>query len=189
MAIAITHPYVVNIQMENEMTTSQISATLDKMSDTIAKIPEKAVAKHESATARLADGLKFQITGPSGMMVETDMPFAMGGSASQPNPGWMFRASLASCCATVIAMRAAQTNIDLTMLEVQVDSGGDLRGILGIDDEISAGMTSLTTKVRIAAHNATPSQLEELVKWGNAHAPVGCTVQNAATNSLKIEIA
>jgi len=160
-----------------------------KLSEAITANPEKAVAKQPSATARIANGLKCQVTGPSGEMIETDMPPALGGGASSPNPGWLFRASMASCSATVIAMHAAQRNIDLTTLEVQVDSAGDVRGLLGTDDEISAGMSSLTTKVRIAASNATPDQLRELVEWCNAHSPVGCTVQNAGPSALEIEIA
>jgi uncharacterized OsmC-like protein len=102
---------------------------------------------------------------------------AMGGNASDPNPGWYFRAALASCCATVIAMRAARLGINLSKLEVAVESEGDARGILGLDDRISAGMSGLRTKVQIAVDNAGPEQLEELVRWSDEHSPVVCTVR------------
>src|SRR6266478_5490505 len=147
------------------MADSQIRMALEKLSQTIASQPEKAKAKHSPATAILMTGVKCGVRGPAGEQIETDMPAAMGGAASGPNPGWFFRASLASCCATVIAMRAARLGVNLTMLEVAVESDGDHRGILGLDDRISAGMSSLRTTVQIGADNANPEQLAELVRW------------------------
>jgi uncharacterized OsmC-like protein len=147
------------------MADSQIRMALEKLSQTIASQPEKAKAKHSRAKAILITGVNCRVTGPSGEQIGTDMPAAMGGAASGPNPGWFFRASLASCCATVIAMRAARLGINLTMLEVAVESDGDHRGILGLDDRISAGMSALRTSVQIGADNADPEQLAELVRW------------------------
>src|SRR6266478_6831520 len=151
--------------MEVDMEGSQISAALEKLSQTFGGYPEKARAKQAPATATLESGLKCRVAGPAGEEIKTDMPRAMGGNASDPNPGWFFRASLASCCATVIAMRAARLGVNLTMLEVAVESHGDHRGILGLDDRISAGMSSLHTTVQIGADNANPEQLAELVRW------------------------
>ena len=168
------------------MADSQIRLALETLSQTFASQPEKAKAKHSSATAILKTGVKCLVTGPAGEQIETDMPPPMGGTASGPNPGWLFRASLASCCATMIAMRAARLGVNLTMLEVAVESDGDHRGLLGLDDRISAGMSSLRTTVRIGADNANPEQLAELVRWAEKHSPVGCTVQEAPTNTLDI---
>jgi hypothetical protein len=74
-------------------------------------------------------------------------------------------------------------------LEVAVESEGDNRGILGLDDGISAGMSALRTTVQIAADNAGPEQLEELVRWSDSHSPVGCTVRDAAGNTLVVHTA
>jgi uncharacterized OsmC-like protein len=174
--------------MEAEVEGSQISAALEKLSQTFAGYPEKARAKQAPAIATLG-GLKCRVVGPAGEEIKTDMPRAMGGNASDPNPGWFFRASLASCCATVIAMRAAHLGINLSKLEVAVESEGDARGILGLDERISAGMSALRTTVQIAADNAGPEQLEELVRWSDEHSPVGCTVREAAANTLIVRTA
>src|SRR5687767_7066742 len=91
-----------------------------------------------------------EVTGPRGERVLTDMPPAMGGAASAPNPGWYLRGAMASCAATVTAMRAAKLGIPLDSLEVTVESDADHRGILGLDDRISAGQTALRTIVKIA---------------------------------------
>jgi hypothetical protein len=42
--------------------------------------------------------------------------------------------------------------------------------------------------VRISAQGATPEQLEELVQWGAAHSPVGCTVRDAPANTLSVTV-
>lgn len=171
------------------MAGSDIRSALETLSRTIAAEPGKAKAKHGPATATIdLGGLKCRVTGPLGENIQTDMPPAMGGTASGPNPGWFFRAAIASCSATVIAMRAAQLGISLSKLEVTVESDGDHRGILGLDDQISAGASALRTKVRIGADNATPGQLEDLVRWAEKHSPVGCTVQDAPANTLSVDV-
>ena len=171
------------------MPVSPIATALESVAATIKANPDKARAKYAPATATLADGLKCRVTGPSGEAIETDMGKAMGGGASAPNPGWYFRASIAACCSTVIAMNAARRGINLTTLEVTVEADGDNRGILGMDEQVSAGHSSLRTNVRIAADNATPEQLQDLVRWAEAHSPVGRTVHDAAPNTLHIQLA
>ena len=169
--------------------TSSIGVTLDNLSANIKANPEKARAKYAPATATLSDGLKCRVSGPSGETMETDMAKAMGGGASAPNPGWYFRASIAACCSTAIAMNAARRGINLTRLEVTVEADGDNRGILGMDDTVSAGHAALRTNVVIAADNATAEELQTLVQFSAEHAPVGCTVRDAPPNALGIEIA
>src|SRR6185295_14783779 len=144
--------------------TSPIASTLENLTTSLQVNPEKARAKYAPATATLADGLKCRVTGLSGESIVTDMGKAMGGDASAPNPGWYFRASIAACCSTVIAMNAARRGINLTTLEVTVEADGDNRGILGMDANISAGHAALRTNVKVAADNATAEQLQDLVR-------------------------
>ena len=172
------------------MEGSQIGAALEKLSETYVRQPERARARYAPAIATLAGGLKCRVVGPGGKEeIKTDMPMAMGGSASDPNPGWIFRASLASCCATVIAMRAARLGINLSKLEVVVEGEGDTRGILGLDDRISAGMSELRTTVQITADNVGSERLEELVRWSVEHSPVASTVREAPKNTLIVRTA
>jgi uncharacterized OsmC-like protein len=168
--------------------TSPIATALETVTSSIAANPEKARAKYASATATLTNGLKCSVIGPSGEAIVTDMGKAMGGEASAPNPGWYFRASIAACCSTAIAMNAARRGINLTTLEVTVEAEGDNRGILGMDETVSAGHAVLRTNVKIAADNASHQQLEELVRFAESHSPVGCTVRDAPPNALRIDI-
>ena len=168
------------------MSTS-VREAIEEISTAIAADLSKARARNVPATARLTDGLKCEVTGAQGQRVSTDMPRALGGEASAPNPGWMLRCAWASCTATVIAMRAARLGVALDVLEVTVDSDSDLRGILGLDEKVGAGQNAVRTSVKIRG-NADARTLREIAEWGEAHSPVGCTVQNTPHCSLEIEV-
>jgi uncharacterized OsmC-like protein len=170
------------------MSIETIRQALEKYEKILADNPEKACAKNPSATASLQDGLSFQVTGPRGETVRTDMAPALGGAASGAAPGWLLRAGLASCTATVIAMRAASLRVVLDKLDVTVDSESDTRGMLGLDENISAGLGGFRTQVKIGAANASADQLREIVHWADAHSPVACTLREAPGNRLEVDV-
>lgn len=168
------------------MTIHVIADAWRNVSEAVRGNPDKARAKYAAATATVEKGLFCRVAGPSGEQIESDMPPAMGGAGSRPNPGWLFRASLAACCSTVIAAQAARLGIELTELQVTVEGEGDNRGILGLDDSISAGHSVVRTIVRLNATNATPKQLDDLVHWAIEHSPVGRTVRDATPMTVSI---
>ena len=170
------------------MTDRAIVEAIERTSAAIAADPAKARAKNVPATARLAGGLKCEVSGPYGERAVTDMPPAMGGAASGPNPAWLLRGALASCTATVIAMRAAKLGVALDALEVTVESESDARGLLGLDPAVTAGLGAVRMRVRIGG-SASADTLREIVAWAEAHSPVGCTVRDAPACSLEVEVA
>ena len=170
------------------MTEPTVRQAIERTISAIAADSTKAKAKNVPATARITDGLKCEVIGPHGERLETDMPPAMGGTASGPNPAWLLRGALASCTAIVIAMRAATLGIRLEALEVTVESESDARGILGIDAGVSAGLGAIRTRVKIRG-DASADSLRALVAWADAHSPVGCTLKDAPTCLLDVEIA
>ena len=106
-----------------------IRSAIESTSRQMAEDPDAGVGQDAPATAVREDGLRFRVTGPSGAIV-TDMAEAVGGGGSAPSPGWMLRAALASCDASLVAMEAARAGIELTRLEVIVTSESDFRGVL-----------------------------------------------------------
>lgn len=166
--------------------TATARTALDNISAVFQAEPEKARAKNAPAVATLEGGLRCRVTGPHGESIATDMPAALGGGATAPNPGWFMRASLAACNATVIALRAAQRGITLTALKVTVSSETDTRGMLGMDAKVRAGMDPLRVAVRISASGTEAEELRKLVEWAISHSPVGCT--DLAAASLDVEV-
>jgi uncharacterized OsmC-like protein len=170
------------------MSNSNIAEAIRKLSETITADPSKARAKNAPATARLVQGLKFELTGPYNERLVTDMAPAVGGTASGPNPGWLMRGAMASCTATVIAMRAAHLGVAIDDLEVTAETDSDLRGILGLDESVTAGHGPVRIKVKIGSRTASPEELRELVEWADRHSPVTCTVRNGPECALDIEV-
>ncbi len=98
------------------MSTQEIQAAIKKVVGFLEKYPEKARYTDSAATAVVEGGLRCRVDGPNGAYMVSDMPEAIGGGATAPSPGWLMRAALANCDATVIALRAAQEGITLTTL-------------------------------------------------------------------------
>jgi uncharacterized OsmC-like protein len=170
------------------MSLPNVRHAIENLSAAISADPMKARAKNIPATARLTEGLRCELSGPYNERLVTDMAPAMGGTASGPNPGWLLRGAIASCTATVIAMRAAKLGVALSNLEVTVETDSDLRGILGLDEDVSAGHGPVRMKVTIGAPTASPEVLREIVTWADRHSPVTCTVRQAAQCSLEIRV-
>jgi uncharacterized OsmC-like protein len=170
------------------MSTASVREAIERLDAAIRAKPEKARAKNAPATARVTNLLQCEVSGPNGERLTTDMPPAMGGTASGPNPGWLLRGALASCTATVIAMRAAKLGVDLSSLEVTVESESDNRGILGLDAGVSAGLGEVRTRVKIGALTASADELRDIVKWADAHSPVACTIRHSPACSLEVEV-
>lgn len=170
------------------MTTSDIRIAIEGLSRLLAEQPAKARSRSPAATATLESGLGCTVQGPHGERLQTDMPPALGGTGSAPNPGWLLRAAIASCTATVIATRAAQLGVDLQTLEVTVDSESDVRGMLGFDESVPAGLFGFRMQVRIGAPGQTPERLREIAAWANRHSPVGCALDPAGVPELGVEV-
>ena len=77
----------------------------------------------------------------------------MSGDDSAPSAGWLFRAAIAACDVTLIAMRAAMLGVELTDVQITIDSESNDHGILGIDESVPAGPLSVRTRVRLGARN------------------------------------
>lgn len=170
------------------MTSPHIRQSMEKLSSHFAAHPQDALSQDRPAVATLEAGLCCKVVGPKGESLVTDMPGAIGGNGSAPTPGWYLRAALASCDATMIAMRAAELGIALSTLEVSVESQSDHRGLLGGAESIPAGPTSVQVNVRIAAPGVPSQALHELVRWAEDHSPVGDALRRAIPLETEIRI-
>jgi len=147
--------------------------------------PDEARYRDSAARARLASGLLVDVTGPTGESLRTDMPTGIGGTATAPSPGWYLRAAAASCVASLVAIRAAATGVELRAVEVEVDSESDDRGILGLDPAIPAGALSARVAITIDAETDRTT-LEAIARWAVDHCPVTESLSRAVP--LEVEI-
>jgi uncharacterized OsmC-like protein len=150
--------------------------------------PTQARYRDGAAIAVVESGLRIRVDGPDGASVITDMTKGVGGGGTAPSPGWLFRAAYASCVATLITMRAAETGVNLIGLEVTVDSESDDRGILGLDEFIPAGPLSMRVAVRAGSADADAATVRAVVEWGTTHCPIDDAVRRAVPVELKITV-
>jgi uncharacterized OsmC-like protein len=151
--------------------------------------PDEARYTDSFARATLGEALRVEVEGPGGLRLVTDMPAGIGGREEERSPGWLYRASLASCVATTIGMEAARQGVTLRSLEVEVDSESDDRGILGMDDAVPAGPLSTRIRVRASADGVNQGRLREVLERGAARCPVCDATKRAIDVSLEIETA
>jgi uncharacterized OsmC-like protein len=161
------------------METSSISAAVQRVEDAFTKKPGLALQPDSPAHAVLTAGLAIEVRHPGGHVVRTDMPTALGGGGDEVTPGWLLRAALASCTATVIAMRAERLGIRLDRLEVSAHSRSDARGLLGLGDAVPPGPLDVDLQIRLETAGVAPQLLADLVAWADAHSPVTDALRRA----------
>lgn len=166
--------------------TDAIRTALEAATAYLTDHPEEARYTDSLATARLESGLRVRVGGTNGESLVTDMPAAVGGAGTGPSPGWMLRAAVAACVASIAAMRAAQVGLTGFTVEVDVDSESDDRGILGLDGSVPAGPLSMRVAFRMAADGASREALEEVAAWAVEHCPVSDAVRRAVPLSVEV---
>ncbi|HYU50035.1 MAG TPA: OsmC family protein [Candidatus Limnocylindria bacterium] len=147
--------------------------------------PDEARYRDSAAVARLVEGLRVQVRGADGSNLQTDLPTGIGGTATAPSPGWLFRAAIASCVASLIAIRAAVLEWELESVEVEVDGESDDRGILGMADDIPAGPLSTRIAVGMSVRGGG-HDVKALVQWAVDHCPVSDGLKRAVPVELTI---
>jgi uncharacterized OsmC-like protein len=188
-------PTISNIEGNGSslaMAAQDIAEALKRVEAVLERRPDMGRHDDAPATAVWKCGTRVVASHANGAAIATDMPGELGGTGDQVTPGWLFRAGLASCAATTIAMAAAAEAIELTTLEVRAFSRSDTRGLLGMPDAdgepVSAGPFDVELHVRIAAPGVEPARLRALVESGYRCAPIPNAVVNALPVALRIDI-
>ncbi len=170
------------------MSLEHIRNSLKDVMSYLEENPRDAISNDPPVSAVMEDGLRCRAIGTNGETVVTDMPAAIGGGGSAPTPGWLSRAAAATCSATRITLQAALQGVDLDKLEVTVDSVSDDRGLLGLDDRVSAGPLSVRTRVTIGAAGVADDTLRQIVEVAIAHSPVSEEQRRATPATLEVRI-
>lgn len=168
------------------MPQERIRESIEAARGYLSEHPEEARSHDLPATAVLEEGLRCRVEGPAGTAIVTDMPAAVGGMASAPTPGWLARAALASCDATVLAMRAAELGIAIERIEVTVESESDDRGLLGVA-EAPAGPLGVRVRARLVGGSVDDDAVRALRSWLEDHSPVGGVYRHGVPTTLELE--
>lgn len=141
------------------MDQPQIATTIERNVKAVTLRP--AVGQGTAITrATLRDGLACDIQeGPWKLVA--GMTEKYGGANDGPNPGVYGRAALASCLVIGYAMWAARLGVKVEGLEIEVQADYDVRGELGVSDEVRPGYTQIRYIVTVSS----PASREEIDRW------------------------
>ncbi|MGN6291300.1 MAG: OsmC family protein [Chitinophagaceae bacterium] len=100
-----------------------------------------------------------------------DMPEAVGGNSTAPTPGVYGRAALGSCLAIGYMMKAAELEIPIQGLEVQVEADFDDGALLGTADKtIPPGYLEVRYTINIES-DAPEEKIMQILDDGDMHSP------------------
>lgn len=175
------------------MSSSETANALQRFESALVRRPEVGMHEDTPAQATLSHGTRVLVQHDNGTTVETDMPDELGGSSALPTPGWLFRAGLAGCATTSIAMLAASRGIALEKLAVRAESRSDACGMFGLpgaDGRLAdPGPVEMRLMVEIAAPDTAAVALRALVDSALERSPIPSLVRRAICVDLRVEAA
>ena len=117
--------------------------------------------------------------------IEADHPAVLVGGDAAPTPAELLLAALASCLTSGLGNIAAVRKINLESVESRVEGDIDLRGILGLSDEVRNGFSQIRVSFRVRG-DASPEALRQLVEQAVARSAVYDVLTHGAPISVDV---
>ncbi len=160
---------------------------VEKLAETVKAVtedPKKAQVKF-MANTKWVNGA-YSKTKIRDFVIECDEPSALLGTNKVPNPVETILAALGSCLAVGFAYGAAARNINLESLDISSEGDLDLRGFLGISDDVRPGYQSIKVTCRIKS-DASKEKISELYEHVKKTSPVRDIIQNLEPLTITLE--
>ena len=126
---------------------------------------------HNRTTIRDFYGIQKDHKHEATFKLDADEPPLLLGTGKGPNPVEYLLTALAACVTTALVYHAAAKGIVLRSVESRLEGDIDLRGFLGIDQNVRNGYQEIRVYFKIDA-DVPEQELEELVKLGPTYSPV-----------------
>lgn len=124
--------------------------------------------KTDITRVRVGDGLTCEIE-DGAWKLTADLNAKCGGNGLGPTPGTFGRAAFGSCLAMCYVMWAAELDVPLTQVEVEVQADSDARGMYGIDDA-PAGYHEIRYTVSVTS-SACQADILRVLDIAERHSP------------------
>jgi uncharacterized OsmC-like protein len=117
---------------------------------------------------------------------DADHPTVLTGADRGPTPVEYLLAALSSCITAGIANVAAARGVTLEEVESSVEGDIDLRGILGLSDQVRNGYQGIRINFRIRG-DAPPEKLREVVEQSRARSAVFDVLTNGVQVTVNVD--
>ncbi|WP_338728317.1 OsmC family protein [Haladaptatus sp. DJG-WS-42] len=118
-------------------------------------------------------------------VIESDEPTQLLGERSAPNPAELLLAALGSCLTVSYAAHGAALGVQLESLRFEFEGDIDLRGFLGLADDVRNGFDEIEVTTHLEA-DGTAEELAELREAAEGASSVMDNVANAVTVSTEL---
>lgn len=119
-------------------------------------------------------------------VLDNDEPDVLLGTDQAANPVEYVLHALAGCLTTSLVYHAAARGVAVQAVECRLAGGLDLRGFLGVSDDVRRGYQQIAVDMRVEA-DADAATLDELVAAAQKHSPVYDIVTNGVPVSVRRE--
>lgn len=174
------------------MDEDKIASAMRRVEAVLRRRPDIGLHDDDRATVRWQGGTRVVAQHESGVEVATDMPTEFGGSGDRFSPGWLTRAALGACTATLTAMYAAAEGIELSEIEVVASSQSDTRALFDMIDAagkpVYGGPSAVQLHVRIGAPGVSAERLRALVETAFRRSPVRATFEPRHPVTLHVDV-
>lgn len=183
---------------EPTVPTSTVNGiNLDTLMDTVKAIkadPELGASRfrasnrwlggnHNRTTVTGFYGAKQEIAHRQKFEMDADEPPILAGEDRGANPVEHLLHALASCVTTSMVAHAAVRGIRIEEVESELEGDIDLRGFLGLADDVPKGYTDIRVKFKVKADPQDFDKLDELARYS----PVFNTLTQSVPVSIQIE--
>ncbi len=141
---------------------------------------------HNQTTINNFHGIQQEHIHADSFVLDADEPPLLLGEDIGPNPVEYALTALAACVTTALVYHAAAKGIKLNSVESRLEGDIDLRGFLGISDDVRRGYDNIRIYYKIDA-DVPDEQLEELVQMGTKYSPVFDTITNPVTVTAQLD--
>jgi uncharacterized OsmC-like protein len=182
-----------SVRLVNGINTEQLFGTMDliKKNPDIAKFKFRATNKWVNGTH-----CRGTINGFYGALKEDDSrppvdydmdePPVLLGNNEGRNPVEYLLVALSGCITTSIVAHASAKGIKIKGVESRYEGDIDLRGFLGLSEEVPVGYQDIRVYFKIDA-DVSDEQKKELVRMGQKYSPVYNTITKSAPVSVHLD--
>ena len=149
---------------ENE----KIKTSIERVKKTLMQRPSFGFGTGISK-AKITNGLTCEIR-EGNWKFTADMPEQVGGNAAGPVPGVFGRAALGSCLAIGYMMRAAELNVPINSLEVEVQADYDDGALFGTSLNVPPGYLEVRYSVTVDSE-ATEEEVMRVLDEADKSSP------------------
>jgi uncharacterized OsmC-like protein len=120
-------------------------------------------------------------------IVDAGEPAILLGNDTGPNPAEHLLHALAACLTTSIVYVAAARKVPLATVESTLEGEMDVRGALGLSDEVRNGFTSIRVSFRLSG-DAPEEKLREVVERAQARSAVFDMVSHGVPVDVGVDV-